>query len=428
MRGRPYPAYRPSGVDVLGGVPAHWRVVPLKHLCRRSALYGANIPAEDYSLDGVRFLRTTDIGENGELMPGGVFVERDEINGYLLTDGDLLISRSGTVGRGFCFDASRHPECAFAGYLVRFVPGSDLVPRFAFYFTQSLAFEDWIETQIISSTIGNVNGQKYAQCRLPCPAEPEQDTIATFLDRETARIDTLIEKKRTLIERLKEKRSALISRTVTRGLPPQAAKAAGLSPHPRMKDSGVEWLGEVPEHWEVVPLRRIASLRSGESITSEELLEGGDFPVFGGNGVRGSFDGYTHDGEYVLIGRQGALCGNINYASGRFWASEHAVVVSPTREIAPLWLGELLREMKLNQYSLSAAQPGLSVDRILPLKIPVPPFHEQQALAAFLSAVISRTARVTGAVEAAIERLSEYRAALITAAVTGKIDVREVAA
>ena len=87
--------------------------------------------------------------------------------------------------------------------------------------------------------------------KVPLPSLSEQTAIADFLDRETEKIDTLVEKKRTLIERLKEERTALITHTVTRGLPPEAAHAVGLEPHPKLKPSGVEWLGEVPEHWEV---------------------------------------------------------------------------------------------------------------------------------------------------------------------------------
>ena len=90
----------------------------------------------------------------------------------------------------------------------------------------------------------------------------------------------------------------------------------------------------------------------------------GDFPVYGGNGLRGYTTSFTHEGHYVLIGRQGALCGNINYAKGKFWASEHAVVASMIGKIDTYWLGELLRDMNLNQYSNAAAQPGLAVDRI----------------------------------------------------------------
>ena len=143
-------------------------------------------------------------------------------------------------------------------------------------------------------------------------------------------------------------------------------------PYPAYRDSGAEWLGEIPAHWEVKSLKRLASLRAGTSITSADIGEAGEYPVFGGNGVRGFTSSFTHEGEYPLIGRQGALCGCVNFASGRFWASEHAVVVLPLSTVHPRWLAYLLRAMSLNRYSESAAQPGLAVDTIAALRVPVP--------------------------------------------------------
>ena len=118
--------------------------------------------------------------------------------------------------------------------------------------------------------------------------------------------------------------------------------------YPEYKDSGVEWLGPIPAHWEPCAIKRLAHLQSGESITAESIESAGEYPVFGGGGLRGFTHAFTHDGFYALIGRQGALCGNVNYARGKFWASEHAIVVTPTKGIASDWLGEVLRAMNLN--------------------------------------------------------------------------------
>ena len=161
-----YPKYKPSGVEWLVDVPVGWDVVPFKRRCSRFALYGANMSSDEYVSDGVRFLRTTDISQNGELEPDGVFVSPEVAREYLLKDKDILISRSGTIGRAFVFAADVHPECAYAGYLVRFVPTKQLNSRLFFYFTKSAAFSDWLQTQLIFSTIGNVNGQKYGSSLL----------------------------------------------------------------------------------------------------------------------------------------------------------------------------------------------------------------------------------------------------------------------
>lgn len=110
--------------------------------------------------------------------------------------------------------------------------------------------------------------------------------------------------------------------------------------YPKYKDSGVEWLGEVPEHWKTVALKRMVRLQSGDVIQAEAIEETGSYPVFGGNGRRAFTEDFNHDGSFVLIGRQGALCGNVTYASERFWASEHAVVAHPLNELDTFWLGD----------------------------------------------------------------------------------------
>jgi type I restriction enzyme, S subunit len=195
-----------------------------------------------------------------------------------------------------------------------------------------------------------------------------------------------------------------------------------VSDRPSRQASGLAWAPDVPAHWTVKKLAFLASLQSGDSITADDIKDDGPYPVYGGNGLRGYTDRFTHDGEYVLIGRQGALCGNINYAKGEFWASEHAVVVAPREEIAVRWLGELLRAMELNQYSVSAAQPGLSVETIAALKVPIPPLKEQRAIADYLDRETARLDALVVAKERVLGLLAEKRRALITHAVTRGLD------
>jgi type I restriction enzyme, S subunit len=190
----------------------------------------------------------------------------------------------------------------------------------------------------------------------------------------------------------------------------------------KYRDSGANWLGDIPAHWEVCALKRLASLKSGETINSDSIEEVGDYPVFGGNGLRGFTSSYTHQGTFALIGRQGALCGNVNYAHGKFWASEHAVVVSPLKPVETIWLGELLRAMNLNQYSVSAAQPGLSVEIISALPLPFPPLPEQTAIAAFLDRETGKIDALVAEQEKLIALLKEKRQAVISHAVTKGLD------
>jgi len=206
-----------SGVEWLGQIPAHWDVRRLKFMCWLSAVYGANVPASDYQQEGIRFLRTTDIDDYGNLLnENPVYISSEAARDYLLDDGDLLFSRSGTIGRSFLYKRNKHhEECAYAGYLVRFSLRQSYSPEFVFYFTKSTAFADWLGLSVIQSTIGNVNGQKYANMHLPVPPLSEQRAIAEYLDCETARIDGLIQKIEESIELLQRQRTALISAAVT---------------------------------------------------------------------------------------------------------------------------------------------------------------------------------------------------------------------
>ena len=191
-----------------------------------------------------------------------------------------------------------------------------------------------------------------------------------------------------------------------------------------VKESGLPLLGRVPRHWAIRRLKTVCNMKSGDGITEESIESVGDYPVYGGNGIRGYTSSYNRDGTLVLIGRQGALCGNIHVASGRFWASEHAVVATPRSDYSPGWLGAILDAMNLNQYSISAAQPGLAVERLLDLPVPVPPVFEQSAIVRFLDHVDRRIQRYIRAKQKLIALLVEQKQAIIHQAVTGQIDVR----
>lgn len=152
-----------------------------------------------------------------------------------------------------------------------------------------------------------------------------------------------------------------------------------------MKKSHIDWCPVIPDHWEEKRIKDIAFLQSGNSITAMDIAEEGKYPVYGGNGLRGYTNNYTNDGDYVLIGRQGALCGNINYACGKFYATEHAVVVYTKNEEITYWLGETLKAANLNRLSMTAAQPGLAVSTLNIQFIPYPPRKERIRIANYLA-------------------------------------------
>jgi type I restriction enzyme S subunit len=174
----------------------------------------------------------------------------------------------------------------------------------------------------------------------------------------------------------------------------------------------------IPKHWTAPKLAHLLRLQSGDSITSENIEVEGDYAVYGGNGLRGYTDKYNCTGEYILVGRQGALCGNVHVASGKFFASEHAVVVYPKSEIANRYFFYLLTFMNLGQYSVAAAQPGLSVENISQLRINFPPITEQTQIARLLDHEVGKIDALIAEQEKLIALLKEKRQAVISHAVT----------
>lgn len=413
-----YSAYKESGASWMGLIPEEWCVGKIKHTTYLKGRVGwKGLTSDEFLVDGFAHLVTgTDFKK--KFIDWGtcycVTRERYEDDPFIqLEEDDLLITKDGTIGKIAIVKNLEKPSCLNSGvFLVR--PLRSYVTQFLYWVLSSDVFKDFVDVNSQGSTIQHLYQNVFENFTFPLPDLNEQANIAQFLDHETAKIDALIAEQEKLIALLKEKRQAVISHAVTKGLDPNV----------KMKDSGVEWLGQVPEHWGVMPLKHFVSMKSGEQITSDEIEETGYYPVYGGNGFRGFTGSWTHEGEYCLIGRQGALCGNINYAKGKFWASEHAVVVTPKFTCDLLFLGELLTIMDLGQYSTSAAQPGLSVEVIGNIHIPFPSLSDQLNIGLFLREQINSLKSLAEESSSAIRLLQERRSALISAAVTGQIDVR----
>ena len=342
---------------------------------------------------------------------------QEQIEKFTLKAGDTIITKDSETADDIGISAFVPNDIpgVICGYHLSMVrPKSCSVGNYVKYFFTSHFAKSKLAVAANGLTRVGLSQYSLDNIYFPTPPIEEQSSIANFLDHETTKIDSLVAEQEKLINILKEKRQTVISNAVTKGLDPKV----------EFKDSEVEWLGKVPIHWDVVPLKYLVTMKSGEQITSEQIREEGDFPVYGGNGLRGYYEKYTHEGEYPLIGRQGALCGNINYANGKFWASEHAVVVTPQRETNIFFLGELLRSMNLGQYSTSAAQPGLSVEALGNLRIPAPTIEEQNRIADYLIIEADKWKSLIETATQSIALLQERRSALISEAVTGQIDVR----
>lgn len=184
----------------------------------------------------------------------------------------------------------------------------------------------------------------------------------------------------------------------------------------KMRDSGIPWIGEVPEGWEFSKIKYHCTMKSGDNITALDISDNGEYPVYGGNGLRGFYKIYNKNGNHILIGRQGALAGNVHLVNGKFWATDHAVVVN---DVFINYFFRMLESMDLNQYAFdTAAQPGLSVSRIMNLNIALPNLEEQHRIADFLDSKCSEIDTLIENLRARMESAKEYKKAAITEAVT----------
>ena len=406
-----YDLYKDSGIEWIREIPSHWGVKKVKYnFSFKTGFTPPSGKTEYYEYGTHIWINISDLQERTVSDSANKITDKaiEDYKPSIVPKGSLLYSFKLSVGKV----AFNERDCYTNEAIFSIDPDGDTNLEF-FYYS--------LPEQIIKNANENIYGAKILNQELIknafliVPPKKEQTVIANYLDSKTAEIDALIADKKSLLELYEEEKIAIINRVVTKGVNPDVP----------MKESGIEWLGEIPEHWEVKKLKYVAHLRSGTNIVSDQIKEINEYPVFGGNGLRGYFSEFTHEGDLVLIGRQGAYCGNIKYGKGKFWASEHAVVVMPIFEYEMIYLGELLRSMNLNKYSVSAAQPGLAVDTIKNLQIPFPPIQEQQSIVQHIETECARIDAKIAKTKKLIELLTEYRTALISEVVTGKIKVTE---
>lgn len=422
-----YDNYKDSGIEWIGEIPEHWEKYRLGIIGKFSSS-GIDKKLVDNE-PKVKIINYTDIYGNGNSILDSskdymiVTTPQSKIDEHSVNKGDLIFTPSSETKEDIGLSAlviEDLENTAFSYHVLRFQFTRPVDLNFKKYICNNYYVLSHFSKNSQGTTRQTLGRNDFKTAEIILPTPEEQTAIASYLDRKTAEIDELIADKKRLLELYEEEKTAIINELVTGE---KVWNGNAWTEPAEVKDSGIEWLGEIPEHWEVKKLKYIANLKSGNNIVSEQIKETGEYPVFGGNGLRGYFSDYTHEGQHILIGRQGAYCGNIKFGMGKFWASEHAIVLTEIIKYEVIYLGELLRSMNLNQYSVSAAQPGLSVDTIKNLLIPFPSLEEQQSIVQYIETETARINQKVAKTEKLIELLSEYRTALISEVVTGKIKV-----
>ena len=398
--------YKDSGIPWMKHIPTDWNVVRGKDF-----LFLRNRPVREDD-DVVTCFRDGEVVLRCERRTEGFTMSDKEIGYQGINKGDIVIH--GMDGFAGAMGVSKSTGKG-SPVLIVCNPKSDDDARYIIYYLRSLAMNNVFVALAtgIRERSCDLRWNKISVLPFVRPSSIEQTRIADYIDEKCVEIDSLIALQEQMIEKLKAYKQSVITEAVTKGLDPNA----------KLVPSGIDWIGEIPEGWKVCRIKDLVIMKSGSNLTSEQIANEGSYPVYGGNGLRGYYEAYSNEGDYVLVGRQGALCGNINYAFGRFWATDHAVVCYPRRNFSLIWFGETLRSMNLGQYSLSAAQPGLSVDRIREKKMPLPPLSEQQTIASYLDEKCADIDRLIALKQQKIESLKDYKKSVIYEAVTGKTEI-----
>lgn len=436
-----YPEYKDSGVEWLGDIPEHWMAVRYKFCTKRVVVGIAEAATHAYADYGVPILRSTNVREN-KLDTRGVLYIQDffakQNTSKFLFKNDIITVRTGFPGVSAvipqCFDKS---QC-FTNLIS--TPRENYSPEFLSYCLNSSQGKSYFELSGWGSAQKNISVPILQDFPLALPLRNEQLKIVNFITHETVKIDNLIKKQKQLIELLKEKCQAVIIHSVTKGLNPDVT----------MKDSGVEWLGEVPEHWELVPLKYLCNFSGGGTPTKDNLSywQGGTVPWVSPKDMKSfwisetqdyvtpkavseSSTSYVEEGSLLMVVRSGILQRNIPVAI-------NIVKVTMNQDMKALRFNERMKAHyaahfingNVNSLLLEWTKEGATVESIeheylANGLIPVPPIDEQHSIIKSISDQMIRFELLEEKALTGIRLLQERRTALISAAVTGKIDVRD---
>ncbi len=428
----------------VGQLPNSWRWGRLGPLASVKARLGwRGLKAEEYVESGYIFLATPNI-KGREIDFVGVnfineqrYVESPEI---MLREGDVLLAKDGST-LGTTNVVRRLPAPATVNSSLAVVRvGEELDAVFLNYFFKSGPMQSFIAQVKDGMGVPHLFQADIRKFDVPVPERSVQRVIAGFLDRKTAAIDALIAKKERLIELLQEKRQALITQAVTKGLDPKV----------QMKDSGVEWIGSVPTHWEVLPLLRVTRIvrgRFSHRPRNDPRFYGGRHPFIQTGDVANAgrrITGYTQTlnelgfsvskqfpkGTLAMV-ITGAKTGEVAILDFDACFPDSVVGFVPGRDrVTTEYLYYLFGALRpaFDAVSVVSTQENLNVERIGAQLAALPPLQEQHDIVRKLDVALADSATLCGAIKSQLDKLREYRQALITAAVTGKLDLSSEAA
>lgn len=442
---KPYPACKDSGVEWIGKVPEHWDVKPIKIIasCNDDSL-PESIPPDT----PIRYVDISAVSHDegiAEAVPM-VFGEAPSRARRKAKSGDVVVSTVRTYLKAVASVDEAHADCVYStGFAVLRARREQMAPEFLKWLALNDLLIQAVESHSEGLSYPAINSSELVNLKTVVPGLSEQRRIASVLDCETARIDALIAKKTEFIELLAKKRQALITHAVTKGL----------NPNVKIKDSGVEWIGEIPEHWQVRPIKSLATgpatlFIDGDWIESKNLSDSGVRYITTGNVGEGEYkeqgSGFISEATFdqlrctevlpgdVLISRLnppiGRACIAPNLRS-RVVTSVDNVILRPSVEFDSMFIvfrfsaKDYFHEMSL--LGSGATMQRVSRTELGNVRVAWPPLNEQIEISHYIQAETMQMDTLSERVGYSIDLLKKRRSALITAAVTGQIDLRESA-
>jgi type I restriction enzyme, S subunit len=436
-----YDSYKDSGIEWIGEIPLGWELMTVRRITQdhKQGYYSP----EGYKEDGHKLVRITDLDANGNIDTStSPFVSptEKELEVFEIKKGDILFPRTGSVG--LVGVAKNDMKAVFASYLIRFRFSDKTENSFMRYYFISEAFLNGLFSDLHGGVNQNIHAENIKDQWISLPSLLEQTTIANYLDQKTTQLDDLIAKKERLIQLLEEERTAIINQAVTKGLDPTVP----------MKDSGIEWLGEIPEHWEVKSFRFCIDVLTDYTANGSfaSLAENVTYYDSGYSRLVRLTDLRVHlenDGLYVdehahnFLKKSELFGGELLIANVGAYAG---LVMEMPRIEGKYTLGPNMFLLRLNQntdffvsqlnapfcaeqlkmMAVSSAQPKLNKENIRQLKVVTPPIEEQEAIVDYIKSMTNEIDSLNLKTLQEIDLLKEYKTALISEVVTGKVDVR----
>jgi len=403
-----YDSYKDSGVKWLGEIPSHWEMKRWRFLMNENAKKNSDCKLRlQLQFRYGDIVRKANQSEESDVLdtiskytvvaPNDIMINGLNLNYDFISQRVAQVKEEGVITSAYI--SLRPTQIANSSYYTYFLKSMDAKKMFHGMGTGirlTLSYNE-LKNQFI-----------------PMPSLKEQESISNYLDATTSKIDEAIAQQQKMIDLLNERKQIIINNAVTKGLDPNV----------KMKPSGIDWIGDIPEHWEIRKVKSFGTINSGDGIKNSELSEEGKYPVWGGNGLMGYTDKYNKSKDAIVIGRVGALCGNVRYLSNPTFVSDNALILNITnKHINHTFLLYALEAANLNSLNTSSAQPLITGSKVKNVYMPYPPKPEQgQIVFKLHKKLISLNMSIT-TILFKISLLQERKQIIINDVVTGKVKV-----